>query len=292
MKVAILGSTGMLGRSLVKEAQRRGITVVDMALTQARYSFDIQDDRLLTAMIKDEVPDVIINTIALINIKQCEDNPGLAYAINARPVSVLAQLARTYGSYLVHISTDHFYHGDGKKQHAEDESVVLLNEYARTKYAAEQFALTYYKSLVVRTNIVGYRFQQDNQTFVEWVLDVVMHRKPFDMFHDYFTSSIDVNTFSHILFHLICNNQHKGILNIASSEVSSKEEFIRSFAQKLGYDLSHAKITSMNQQQAGFIRAGSSGLDVTNVEKIIKKPLPGLEQVTDNLVQEYRESIL
>ncbi len=55
------------------------------------------------------------------------------------------------------ISTDHYFCGQGDLKHDESAPVTLLNEYARTKYAGEAFALTNPEACVIRTNVVGFR---------------------------------------------------------------------------------------------------------------------------------------
>jgi dTDP-4-dehydrorhamnose reductase len=287
MKVLILGSTGMLGRALVNEAQRRNFIVFGAALRDADFCFDVVNDIDLVQTVQKVRPDIIINTIAIIDHELCEKNPSLAYMVNARPISVIAHEAKKIGAYVVHVSTDHYFSGHGCRAHTESDPVELLNEYARSKYVAETLALTYINMLVVRTNIVGFRYEKDKPTFVEWVINSLQNQSAIALFDDYYTSSIDVHQCSVALFDLIQKRQ-TGLLNVASSQISSKKEFIQDLAAQLGFDTSRLPTKSVKTIN-GAKRAESLGLDVTRAEFALGYALPNCQKVIESIVKEYRE---
>ena len=287
MRVVVLGSTGMLGQALIKEANIRKIDVFGMADKNADFSFDIKDDKALSNFICKMQPDVVINTVAIINLDFCEEHPDLAYLVNARPVALLTNLCREVGSFFVHISTDHYFIREKDKKHKESDKVVLVNEYARTKHVAEVFALNYLNSLVLRTNIVGFRYQKDNSTFVEWAVDSLKNKREMTLFSDFYASSIDVRFFAKALFDLLEKKEKPvGLLNLASKEVSTKRDFIMCLAKKLNMDFSHTK-TSKVSTLGRIKRAESLGLDVSKAEELLGYELPTMNEVVDNLVSEY-----
>lgn len=289
-RILILGSTGMLGKALVQSAKGRNLDVYGMADVGADFNFDICDDERLINLIKTLKPDVVVNTVAIVSIDDCEKNPGRAYQVNSRPASLIADICKKIGCYFIQISTDHYYSGDKNKSHSEDAHVVLMNEYARTKYAAECFALTYENSLVVRTNIVGFRGSANKPTFVEWVIASLQNRQPIKLFADMYTSSIDVYTFADILFNLIEKIRPSGILNLASREVFSKKNFIDALALKLNLDTSFTKVGSVSTLTVQ--RPDSMGLSVEKVEKLLGIRLPSMSEVVDRLAQECEKGKL
>lgn len=290
MKALVLGSTGMLGRALVSEGKKRGFVVYEMAKDGADFAFDVVDDEALETMIFSVVPDLIINTVAIIDHNFCEKNPSIAYLVNTRPVSIITRAAKKINSYFVQISTDHFFTGDGDKKHAEDAPVSLVNEYARTKYLAEMLALHYEKALIIRTNIIGFRYEKDRPTFAEWVLRSFKKTEEMTLFYDYFTSSIDVTNFSKILFDVIAKKT-TGLLNVACRDVVSKKEFIQTMAKCLQVDLSLAHIGSVRNLH-GAQRAESAGLDVEKVENLLGYKLPAKDIVVNDLIKECRMDLL
>ncbi len=287
MKILVLGSTGMLGQALIREGKIQGLDIRGAAINGGDYVFDIRDDLALTKTIEDFRPNVIINTVAILNINDCEKDPGLAYSINSRPATVLAEISKNRNIYFVHISTDHYYINEDKKSHNEDSPVTLINEYARTKYIAEAFALTSLNALVVRTNIVGFRGWENDMTLVEWIIDTLKNRVPIILFPDFYTSSIDVRQFSKLLFALI-NKKYTGLINVASRDIFSKSDFIKSLVSRLDFELNNFKEESV-LTLPGSRRAESLGLDVSKVENVLGRRMPSKDMVIESLALEYEE---
>jgi len=287
MKLLILGGTGMLGQALRRVADREA-EVYSIARAGADFCFDACNGSLLEDAIDRIQPRVIVNAAAVTDLNACERDLGTAYQINARLVSVLAEICRSRSIYLVQISTDHFFTGDGNAPHAENAPVHLVNDYARTKYAGECFALTYPGALVVRTNIVGFRRWAGRPTFVEWALNQFTNPSSLACFTDYFTSSIDVDQFSSALLNVI-RKRPSGLLNLASREVFSKKRFLHALAEKWGVSLVGAHDASVTSL-AGARRAESVGLDVSRAEKLLGYPLPDLQKVIDSLYAYWAEN--
>ncbi|WCN38145.1 SDR family oxidoreductase [Aneurinibacillus uraniidurans] len=288
MKVLIIGSTGMLGQALIKEATYRGIESIGSSRTGSQTTIEITNDIDIQEKIEYVRPDVIINTAAITNLSLCEKKPDYAYLVNGRAVSIIAKQAEKLGAYFIQISTDHYYTGDKNLLHNESSPISLLNEYARTKYVGELFALTYQNSLVVRTNIVGFRDRPDQPTFVEEIIKKFQdEREHLTLFDDFYTSSIDVAHFSTALFDLI-PKKITGTINLASKEVSTKKQFISALAEQLGFSLTNRTSIGSVTSLCNVVRAESLGLEVSKTEKVLGRSLPNLTQVVESLASEYR----
>jgi dTDP-4-dehydrorhamnose reductase len=285
MKIMIFGSTGMLGQALLKELRNRKHNVIGIARKNADICFNILNDAELKETLLKIKPDVVINTVAIVNLDECEKNPAHAYLVNARPASILSDMCNKIDAYYIYISTDHYFTGDNNKKHDETYPIIILNEYAKTKYVGEVFTLLNAQSLVIRTNIVGFRNQQNQPTFLEWVINSIKHDHPMMLFKDYFTSSINVTQFSTYLFDLI-DKRPTGIINLASKDVRSKKDFIEAIAHGLNLRLSQVTTGSVFNLQ-GALRAESLGLDVTKAETILQNHLPTFEQVISSIIEDY-----
>ena len=275
----------MLGQALMREARRRGLDVCGASRSRSDYRVDIRDDAGLVRMLDETAPRVVVNCAAITDLNACEADPGQTYAVNARAVSILAEHCALRGIHLVQISTDHYFTGDAGRKHDEDAAVRLVNEYARCKYAGERFALTCAGSLVVRTNVVGFRGWQHHPTFVEWALNSLKSGAAMTLFSDFYTSSIDVEHFASALFDAI-SKRATGVLNIASREVSSKQTFIEALARAVHCPLSNAKSGSVTSVH-GAPRAESLGLDVGKAEELLGYRFPGLDEVIVALTNQY-----
>lgn len=275
MKVMVLGCTGLLGQAMMGEAHARGHQALGVARHSAALEIDVADEKQLIDALDREQPDMVVNCAALADIDASERDPDLAWRINARPLSFLAQWASQQDRQLLHVSTDHFFAEGGRLPHSEAAPVVLLNEYARTKYAGEAFALTAVQALVLRTSIVGLR-GWPRQTFAEWAIEAVEQDKAISLFADSYTSSIDVTSFADAAFELMQLGA-RGLYNLAAREVFSKEAFIREIAAQLGRTLTKASVASVGQLATR--RATDLGLDVRRAEEKLGRQLPTLRDV-------------
>lgn len=286
-KILIIGSQGMLGQSLVKILSRdKSISVVTAALTNADYMFNFLDDNYLTKSVNAIRPDVLINAAAIVGLPQCEVDPGMAYAVNTRLPGKLAELCDDLGCYLIHISTDHYYYHERDKKHLEMDKITLKNEYARTKYLGEQLVALYSQSLIVRTNIVGYRNNPLKPTFLEWCIQAFNRDEEMTLFDDFYTSSIYTDQLCLVLEDLL-DIRPEGIVNIASSTVSNKMEFILALAKRLIGRAPRYRIGKVNQM-LDVPRADSLGLDVSKIENIVGYKMPDLEKVIYDIDLDYK----
>jgi dTDP-4-dehydrorhamnose reductase len=224
-------------------------------------------------------PRLIVNAAAIVSIPACEADPGAAWQTNTRLPFLLAEYARGSGAKLVHISTDHYYSGDGRATHKESDPVVLLNEYARTKFAAESLITTTPSALVLRTNIVGVR-SAAGASFGEWALDLILNDKPGVLFGDQFVSSLDVWSFAEALLDLV-TTELSGVVNLANTEVFSKAELVLAIARALGRQPTKVQVGTVANQAVK--RPDSLGLDVSLAERTLGRRLPSLQQVAERV---------
>ncbi|PKQ06173.1 MAG: NAD(P)-dependent oxidoreductase [Alphaproteobacteria bacterium HGW-Alphaproteobacteria-11] len=285
MKVLLLGSTGLLGQAVAPAWRRRGHTVLEAARHNAPIALDIADNDALVAALEAETPDIVVNTAALTDIDACERDPAAAWRINARPLAFLADWSSRTGGRLVHISTDHYYLDGRAAAHDEHAPVMLVNEYARTKYAGEALALTSPHALVLRTSIVGIR-RWERPTFAEWAIDVAAHDRPATLFNDAWSSSIDVGTFATAALDM-AEAGATGLFNLAASEIYTKEAFLREIARQLDVTLSSAVTGSIGALATR--RASQLGLDVGRAERVLGYRLPALEEVVAAVLKQHGE---
>ncbi len=271
------------------EANIRGVPCWGAARSGSDLDVDITNASALEAIVYEASPTTIVNCVALTDHALCEDNPGLAYILNARIPGQLARLAQALDTRLVQISTDHYFTGDGPIAHAEDAEVTLLNEYARSKYAGERLALTNRSALVIRTNIVGLRRWPGRPTFAEWALDAIESHRPLTLFDDFFTSSMHARACAAATLDLL-DSGARNLINVASSQVSSKRAFVLALARELDIDLQQVRSGSVRDLRPR--RAESLGLDVTRAQSLLGRTLPGLAQTVAAIAREHHAAVL
>ena len=279
--ILVIGATGMFGQAFMVEASRRGMRAVGAARRGAEIQMDIGKDSDISRAVSSTRPDLVVNTAAIIDIDQCEAQPAEAWRINARAAGRVTEIARIFDARTVHISTDHFYTGAGAETHTETDPVVFVNEYARTKYAGEELVLAQDGALVIRTNILGFRGWK-KPTFTEWVLATILEDRPATLFDDSYISAIDVGTAARAILDL-ADVGAEGVLNVGCREVYSKKDFVFRMATRLGQTLTRAQSGSISGLTV--CRAESLGLDVSRAEQILGRPMPGLDDILDALIE-------
>ncbi len=283
--VLIVGDSGLLGQALVRELTIRNWHHRGISRLSTDLRCDVFDNTALNSALAEAAPKIIINAAGLIDIAACEASPEHAWLANARLPMQLVEYAKRKQCYLIQISTDHYYTGDGSFPHTEAATTHCINEYARSKLAGEILALTHNDTLVVRTNIVGFR-QSGKPTFVEWAIKQLELQKPTTLFTDFYTSSISTAQFSTALVDIITTHP-TGHLNLAAREGASKYDFVHALAKACDLDPTHCKAGKLADMPT-VDRANSLVLDVTRAEKLLKRQLPGLQSVVEQLAIEYR----
>ena len=274
----VLGATGILGRHAVRVLESRGEKVVGVARSGTDLDLDISDLDALTAAIEAVDPDAIFNCAAIASIPICEEDPGLAYRVNVRPVAKMADWSRDLERPLIHVSTDHFFMEGGSRPHTEDERPILINEYARTKLASETMALTSPYSAILRTNLAS-----AEAGFAKWVIDALKAREPMTLFTDVYCSTISASAFAAAALDMI-EAEAYGLYNLAAGEIFSKAQFIEAVANELSIDLDWVEFGSV--ESLSVRRAKSLGLDVSRAEAVLGQSLPDLKSVARTLTTE------
>ncbi len=284
--VLIVGDSGLLGQALVTVGRSRGLPIRGASRRSRDILLDAGNPEALANVLDEIGPGIVINASGLVDINQCQVDPAMAWMQNARMPGLLAEECFRRTVQLVQVSSDHFFVGDGDAPHDEDSPVTLVNEYARSKYAGELLALRCPGTLVIRTNIVGFRGRPASPTFLEWLLAALESGAPVDLFDDFFTSSISTAQCANALYELL-DKGATGRVNLAAREGASKARFAEEMARASGLSMKSCRLRSV-RSISGAPRAESLVLDVGRAERALGFPLPSLAEVVAQLAEEYR----
>lgn len=134
--IVVFGSQGQLGQAL-KELIGEAPEHVFLSRDSTDYCGDITDTAGITQTLMDLRPEIIINAAAYTAVDKAESEPGVAEAVNAKAVGVIAQIAAKIDSLLVHYSTDYVFDGSGNSPWKETDTCAPLSVYGKTKLAGE-----------------------------------------------------------------------------------------------------------------------------------------------------------
>jgi dTDP-4-dehydrorhamnose reductase len=138
----------MLGTDLQKELAARGEPFV--ALT--RSDLDLTASRLVSSIVAEHAPDVIVNCAAYTKVDLAEQEEARANEINGSAVALLADAANETGALLVQVSTDFVFDGSRRVPYEPDHPTHPLSVYGRSKLLGEIAAAHAREHLIVRTS--------------------------------------------------------------------------------------------------------------------------------------------
>jgi dTDP-4-dehydrorhamnose reductase len=107
MRVTLFGSSGLLGKELMREWS--GDVVTGLSSRDA----DIRDAKRVQQVVRETGPEWIVLAAAYTDVDGCENNPDLAFAVNRDGAVNVATAAEEVGARLVFLSSDYVF--DGKK---------------------------------------------------------------------------------------------------------------------------------------------------------------------------------
>ena len=283
MSVLVLGATGLLGTEVMAVLQERGIRALGAARSGADLQIDVTNQMGLFRLLCQTDATAVINCVANVNLAACEADQEMSYRVNAAPVAVLAAWSQQTEGRLIHVSTDQFFRGEPREKHDETALVHMINAYGASKFTAETMAREAPNSLVVRTNICGAK-----KGFGRWAIDSLTNRTPIGAFTDYFTSTMHVRACAEGLVDLMATGE-TGVINLASRDVSSKEEFMQALAAELGINPDWMVQSSARDMTPE--RALSCGLDVARAEAVLGRAMPTLSDTVRSLVHEDAQCV-
>jgi dTDP-4-dehydrorhamnose reductase len=146
MRILITGANGLLGYKLVqllsKEADLEAIATGKRMITglpsNVRFcELDITQASQTDDVIREQKPDVIINTAAMTQVDQCEIDRELCWKANVTGVENLVAACSKNRTHLVHVSTDFIF--DGSHGPLDETAVPNpVNYYGESKLAGEK----------------------------------------------------------------------------------------------------------------------------------------------------------
>jgi dTDP-4-dehydrorhamnose reductase len=137
LRILQYGTTGQLGRELLRQAAGH-----DVALTAlSRAEADLADPDAAARHVRQAKPDLVILAAAYTAVDQAESEPGLAHEINGEAPAAIAAACAAEGAAFLHVSTDYVFEGTKGAPYLEDDATAPLSVYGASKLSGEQMAL-------------------------------------------------------------------------------------------------------------------------------------------------------
>ncbi|MBF05419.1 hypothetical protein CL644_01795 [bacterium] len=175
MKIALLGATGYIGRSLLFEAQTRGLTVIpytrDIKKAEdifRKYSIHLDNTLHIYSDLNKEKYDVIINAAGIGSQAQLAKKSQYISSVTESLDSMLLNYLEANPHTRVFTMSSGVVHSLDKQKESNDDASSIEDTYALAKEASEARHRTYKEYTIVDLRIFTFfsRFVDVNDTFL------------------------------------------------------------------------------------------------------------------------------
>ena len=217
----VVGACGMLGSDLVAMLRGAGL---DVLATDAEC--DVRSTEALKAAAHGMAIDWVINCCAYTKVDEAEDHKTAAYALNADGPANVAEIARTLGARMIHISTDYVFDGTSHRPYLETDPVSPVGVYASSKAEGEKAVLRASPdNYVLRT---AWLYGEHGRNFVHTMLQLMQERDSISVVSDQSGSPTWTKTVCRVIIDLVGRGDGPGgIYHVTSQGVTNWYDFAR-----------------------------------------------------------------
>ena len=228
MRVLLAGAGGQLGLELASILPERDHEVVALD----RRGLDVADPEAVEGAVDEHEPEMVINAAAYTNVDGCEDETGLAYAVNALGPRNLAQACERRGCALLHVSTNYVFDGENGRPYEPFDSPNPISAYGRTKFAGEEYVMRLMNRwYVVRSAGVYGR----GHNFVRTMLRVASERDSLEVKDDEFISPTYARDLAEGIVRVVEGGRY-GLYHLTNAGSCSWYEFTREIFRLTGVE--------------------------------------------------------
>jgi len=293
MRITVTGGpNGQVLQSLVEQGQAAGHGIVALGRPDLDLAADPDDIAAALAATK---PEAVVSAAAYTAVDKAEDEPDLAFAINARGAGAVARAASELGVPIVHLSTDYVFSGSKTSPYTEQDATGPVSVYGASKLAGEEAVLAAHRSAVIlRTAWVYSPF---NANFVKTMLRLAGDRDELSVVADQQgnpTSALDIADAILKILPMVrgsAGRELSGIFHLTGQGDTTWAEFaqaIFSASDGLGGPLASVRPISTSEYPTKAKRPANSRLDNSKLAKTYDLRLPAwqhsLERVVARLV--------
>ncbi len=277
-KILITGSNGLLGQKLIDlYLKNNDVKLIATARGINRYPtddgyeyaiMDITSFEQVQEVIKKYKPHCIINTAAMTNVDQCEEDMVGAENLNINAVSHLIDAANQVDAHFIQLSTDFIF--DGKAgPYKEDDEPNPLSFYGKTKLEAEKIIRTKSnKWSIIRTILVyGIVHDMSRSNIVLWAKNALEKGQPMKIVDDQFRSPTLAEDLA-IGCQLVEQKEAEGIYNISGKDQMSIVSLVERVADYFQLDKTSIERVSSSTLNQPAKRPPITGF---NLERSIKE---------------------
>jgi dTDP-4-dehydrorhamnose reductase len=274
--VLIVGASGQVGHHLAMVAERRGLRWSGTFHTNPRPGLqvlDVRDAAAVSSLVRDAEPAYILVPAAATHVDRCELEAQAAYRVNVVGTSHLVDAANEVGAAIVYFSSDYIFDG-AEGPYDERATANPISQYGVQKLSAEHvIAQRAIKALIVRTTVV-YGPEPQGKNFIYRLLAALRNRQEIAVPVDQVGTPTYAPALADAVFDLLAAGAG-GVINVAGSELVTREQFAREAASTFGEDPSLVRSVLTCELGQAAPRPLNGGLSSDLAEQLLGRKLPG-----------------
>jgi dTDP-4-dehydrorhamnose reductase len=232
LRILVTGATGFLGGYAAAELRARGHRVLTTSRSGGDADADLAAPGMVGAVVQATSPDLVLNLAAMSRLRDCEQDPAGARALNA---DLPGQLALRFGARLLHVSTDLVFDGRSAP-YATSSPVGPLSVYGATKAEGEERVLAHAGRVARLPLLFGPDARGRGATAS--LRAAIAARTPCPMFTNEYRTPLHAADAAHALADLVVDPESPSLLHLPGPERCSRWELARRFCALHGLDAS------------------------------------------------------
>lgn len=271
MNILVLGANGQVGSEIVRLFSKTEHHII----SYTRKELDCCDAEYVDAVLSVLECDLIINAAAYTAVDKAEDEPDMAYRINAEFVRHLAIYCSQRAIPLIHLSTDYVFDGSKQGSYREIDTPHPQGVYARSKWEGEQAIIAHLQQHIILR--ISWVFGVYGSNFVKTILKLASARSELNVVADQWGRPTAARDIARVLLDIVHKIRqphfnHWGIYHYAGEGVASWYDFAQKFimlgkANGLGLLVNNVHPIRTDAYKTKAVRPKNSVLDTTKIEQ-------------------------
>lgn len=225
-KIWVCGSRGQIGQAVNDVVDKLEFEMLDTD----RDDLDVTDTDEVLRFGEMNRPDIIINCSGMTDIEACEENPSMAYKVNALGARNLAIVASKMQAKMVQLSTDDVFDGKSTAPYTEFDRTNPVTIYGKSKLAGENYVKEFTsKHFIVRSTWVYGK----GSNFITNFLQRAEAGGKIAVASDQFGSPTSANELARFLLHLVHTSEY-GTYHATNRGICSRYAFAEEILKMTG----------------------------------------------------------
>lgn len=239
MKILLLGKNGLLGNELNQIFSREEkISLIALG----REGLDITDENAVYKFMKEEKPDLVINSAAFTYVDDCSTKRNFVMDVNGYANGHLAKICHGIDAGLMYFSTDYVFDGEKDEGYLEDDKTDPINVYGESKLLGETLIQENTdKFYIIRT---AWLFGMQGKNFVKTMLNLANEGKTISVVNDQSGQPTYTYDLAENIFNFIKTGYNSGIYHMTNENVTSWHNFAANIFRIAGLKVNLREVTS------------------------------------------------